>query len=106
MSAMPGLVQKKNGPSTEFFSIVHCCAPPKSARVARRVLCCDTGTAALSQLSVLLQNALCVTLRSGDPERSVTSANAWPGHAQAVVESAARRRRRRRFVFMASAPEG
>ena len=52
--------------------IVHCADPPKSALVARRVLRSEIGTAALSQLRVLLQKALWVTFRSGVPERSVT----------------------------------
>jgi hypothetical protein len=72
------------------LSIVQGCAAPKSATVARRPTCCDTGTAALSQLSVLRQKVVCVTLRSGEPERSVTAARPRPGQAQAAVDSAAR----------------
>jgi hypothetical protein len=86
MSAAPWLAQKKKGPSTEFFSIVQVCAVPKSATLARRPLCGDSGTAALSKLSVLLQKALCVTLRSGEPERSVTAARPRPWRTARQVE--------------------
>ena len=78
---------------------MHCCVLPKSATVAKRAPRCDTGTAFFSQFRMLFQKVLWTTLRSGEPERSVTVALTKPGKAKAVADSAASCRAGRRFVF-------